>query len=972
MKLQSFAFFILVAINTIGQNRIIENPHYRTKTSHLNDIYKVEITDTSTNVYFEVTFTPGRFIVISDRSYIQDTRTEKKLFMKSYSGIPVGLNAKWKMPESGKVNYMMSYPRVDNSVASIDFMDEGGGGGSWHIFGIQIADKKDYKFIPEQYMGNWLRTDGSNEWIVGFYEDVVIYQNDFWQYESITPKKKKLEVIITKNNKRETLVLSSIKDDILSLSAIDQPRIECSKNARYNSEFKYPADTLTPYTISQDTAIVRGYISKYYSDEILDLENGICFYNGITGVEEKYPFTIDKTGYYEAKIPLSHPNYVFINIKNFGRRVYIEPGTANLFYHEYNGESYENKNFMGDNEAINLAEKEVPGIKNANNIESYLPLWLKVKRKNNIFTSFYSTDGKVWKEIYKNDTLSMSDQAFAGVFVKSGDNSELCKATFSHVTLNGKSVKDTRWINTDIGNISLNGKSTFENNQILIEGSGEKLRDTADSFYFLNIPIDGDAEITACVNSFSNSNHHPEIGVMIREDTSPEAKYVEAGAYTFGIHKDVRQQTEGETYHRGRSKRYNAYDDFTFSQYTEKLNDNYSLYLKELESFKHSSNTPSKLMQIAINDGKLYNAYFLTQYYFKKPEVVFNNNTEYHQFETNYIDTETLEEINKVINNPISIYCHAYAMTLNQCITYANSLTKASINKNWSYLFKQMEETGIVFSQDEQNKKEAIIAYEQQETKEPLISTKEKQIEDYCKYFNTAYADIISWAHATYTASISIESMNSVFGPTTPLTDDIIKISTLSLAHTEKKTVWSETLFEKTLNSLTNKQVISPLVNQNNRLQKKIEEIKNKHNFTEGESLSSLSKQLFNSMIEKYNGKVVFVDFWATWCRPCHDGIKRMMPLKDEMQNEDVVFLYITNETSPLSTYESTIPDIKGEHYRITTEEWNILTSKFNITGIPHYLLVDKEGKVVNNSMPFDINNNQLKTLLEEQLEKTN
>ena len=122
-------------------------------------------------------------------------------------------------------------------------------------------------------------------------------------------------------------------------------------------------------------------------------------------------------------------------------------------------------------------------------------------------------------------------------------------------------------------------------------------------------------------------------------------------------------------------------------------------------------------------------------------------------------------------------------------------------------------------------------------------------------------------------------------------------------------------------------------------------------------------------MLDKFKGKVVYVDFWATWCAPCKSGIKRIKPLKDEMADEDVVFLYVTNQTSPEKTWKNAIANIKGEHYRVSDDEWNYLSQKFNISGIPHYTLVDRNGKVVKPKLRPN-SNDRLKGILKAELEK--
>ncbi|MGD9930849.1 MAG: TlpA family protein disulfide reductase [Mangrovibacterium sp.] len=120
---------------------------------------------------------------------------------------------------------------------------------------------------------------------------------------------------------------------------------------------------------------------------------------------------------------------------------------------------------------------------------------------------------------------------------------------------------------------------------------------------------------------------------------------------------------------------------------------------------------------------------------------------------------------------------------------------------------------------------------------------------------------------------------------------------------------------------------------------------------------------VFESIMQKYKGKVVYVDFWATWCGPCRSGIERIKPLKEELKDENVAFVYITNQTSPKGTYDNMIPSISGEHYRVSEDEWNILSDKFKISGIPHYTLVGKDGQVINPHLGH-MENSQLKTLL--------
>jgi hypothetical protein len=58
------------------------------------------------------------------------------------------------------------------------------------------------------------------------------------------------------------------------------------------------------------------------------------------------------------------------------------------------------------------------------------------------------------------------------------------------------------------------------------------------------------------------------------------------------------------------------------------------------------------------------------------------------------------------------------------------------------------------------------------------------------------------------------------------------------------------------------------------------------------------------------------------------------------------------------------IPDIAGEHYRIDQDQWNCLSAKFNISGIPRYMLISKSGEMINDQIRFYGSLDDLKELL--------
>jgi thiol-disulfide isomerase/thioredoxin len=102
--------------------------------------------------------------------------------------------------------------------------------------------------------------------------------------------------------------------------------------------------------------------------------------------------------------------------------------------------------------------------------------------------------------------------------------------------------------------------------------------------------------------------------------------------------------------------------------------------------------------------------------------------------------------------------------------------------------------------------------------------------------------------------------------------------------------------------------------------------------------------KLIQALVDQYKGQVVMIDCWATWCAPCKRGIAKMESIKNGLKGKDVIFIYLTNETSGASTWSTDIQKIPGEHYRISNNIWNKIP---NLQGIPHYYIFDKNGKKI-------------------------
>lgn len=101
--------------------------------------------------------------------------------------------------------------------------------------------------------------------------------------------------------------------------------------------------------------------------------------------------------------------------------------------------------------------------------------------------------------------------------------------------------------------------------------------------------------------------------------------------------------------------------------------------------------------------------------------------------------------------------------------------------------------------------------------------------------------------------------------------------------------------------------------------------------------------------LSDFKGKVVYLDIWATWCRPCLEEMKKGKKLKEAFKdNKDVVFLYVSIDKD-VEKWKNYVKSnhVEGVHL-ISREgaEENIL-ERYDAPYIPRFVLIDKQGNIV-------------------------
>ena len=118
--------------------------------------------------------------------------------------------------------------------------------------------------------------------------------------------------------------------------------------------------------------------------------------------------------------------------------------------------------------------------------------------------------------------------------------------------------------------------------------------------------------------------------------------------------------------------------------------------------------------------------------------------------------------------------------------------------------------------------------------------------------------------------------------------------------------------------------------------------------------------------LKDFRGRVVFIDFWASWCVPCKNQLPQLKQIYQNLQGKEIVFLGISLDFNA-DNWKREIKNSGIGWVNVTDLKINdgSTSIEYNVSGIPHNFLIDKEGIIVGENIPLENLESEIKKLLQ-------
>ncbi|MBU2922229.1 redoxin family protein [Winogradskyella psychrotolerans] len=102
-------------------------------------------------------------------------------------------------------------------------------------------------------------------------------------------------------------------------------------------------------------------------------------------------------------------------------------------------------------------------------------------------------------------------------------------------------------------------------------------------------------------------------------------------------------------------------------------------------------------------------------------------------------------------------------------------------------------------------------------------------------------------------------------------------------------------------------------------------------------------KKSFDEFLNENNNKIIYVDFWASWCKPCLKEIPKIRKLSKDYKNSEIIFVFFSIDEN-LDTWENLSKELNIKSYEFNFNSHQFkkpeIFKELKLSSLPRYLII--------------------------------
>ena len=318
----------------IQDSRVWDEVAMGYNNNHIIKVTGVKLLNEHTEVALHVTYPAGNWIKVDSNIYLQADGEQykvKAIVSDSTKAVPA-FNKKFYMPRSGELDFLIRFEPLPEGTEQFDFIEPDG----WQMLNVRNA-----RLLPQGITDTYWRNAKTGDWIIGFAERHVIYDNAVWDIVTQTERDGSYALTISRGAESMDVAVGPMKEGSRRIAIGKAGPIKCLPITTNNLP-DYPEKDRRQgfkdngYRMGDSVTIV-GWLKDMPSS--VWKRGGKSFSTAVKNIiadeQQSFSAPMDSLGRFTLKLPLLNSSQAFLDWDRSRISTMLEPGETYFYLCDY-------------------------------------------------------------------------------------------------------------------------------------------------------------------------------------------------------------------------------------------------------------------------------------------------------------------------------------------------------------------------------------------------------------------------------------------------------------------------------------------------------------------------------------------------------------------------------------------------------------------------------------------------------------